>query len=979
MAVSLLGNVALLSCTLQQSALGLVDTVPRFTAPPAARLPSNPVPRAIALGMRWRRQETIEQSPAPAPPVLVPAADTSAAQLREVESLSVIASSVLALGVLPGEELKVMLTGICEAIPPEALKSLLEAVGNSLAPHQHKAILVYVGPAWVEATLGKDKVKWNQTTKEPWWHHYDEFGRDTSRWALNGLLPRRAAKAALNKWIRDTDAAELKRVVQLGVRRVGPARLAALAPTVLGAIVGAPAANTLANGAINAAETPPRRNSTMSLATLFQSRLDPATAAYLAPRLLLALDPPTRRRAVAEGIRSLSDRRARALLATPALVAVVAEDKELARQREILLAATNATLMSSSVDSLNDTEIRGSTTSPSNFVLYPLRRKLAKSWLATPQPMSPQGGQVAPKQRNSLEVRSQVADAVQQLPPALIAAQLRSLIESLPAKFVCDEAVSLVQSLPSAELVEAAVSLVDAAPETALRGLAAKLLDVAADRKGSGPNSATALHSLARAAEQCDVKILRSTARALLRGVEPKRVADEAARLLSKDEAPSRVKRAILNALVAAEDKSRRFSNLREMLDDAAARTTAPAAPAAPKQPGATKTFLDNIRRMLLEKRPPSEADDDGISYSLTPPGLRRRNSLPIESVDTVPLEGLLLATLKELSPELVLEKALETLAALPPEAYEPLAKIVVNALWDRLVLSALPTGVTSSVRDLVESLTDRPRDATLAVSYVASATGGVAGGAAAKGALSASAKLGATAKGALLSTSAQTTASAALGMKLTAAASSVLSAKTVAIASVAAYAARLLFTGDTDEPPAETEWASVAGEAALAASLLAVSAIGVAVIEEVAAAKTAMIDTTSPKDRLTTTLLAASDERLRRVLVALARYPPRREAAAACRDALLNAAREADLGEFVVVDDGDDDYSANSKAFLDKAKRNAKAAANLLRQTQPKQTAAQQLTSLLNATTLLAPAPDSTTPVASPASSSDPRDSLKQ
>ena len=561
-------------------------------------------------------------------------------RLREAEQLSVIASSVMALGVLPGEELKAMLIGVCEAMPSDALKALLLAAGASIEPRQHKAIVMFAAPAWVAAAIAG-----NHSDEKPLWAKLDKVGREATRSTVRRLVPRRAAKAALNKWVRDTDADELKRVSLNAARRVDPERLATIAPRVLAAIVGAPPPAAAAaepwwtrlwkTDDVVQDDDEDASNATSRLAAreaILDSKLDARTAAWLVPRTLLALPARQRRTAIADGVRSLSESRASALLASPVVAAAVADDEQ---DRAARVTA--------------DDEDEG---------------------LGEPAPLSTTPAWLVASRGDVMVAQSAVTDAVERLPPALVAAQLRSLVESLPARFVRDEAVALVEALPPKELVEAATSLIDAAPERALRSLAAKLLDAVADgSQQRKPNSAAALHSLARAAEACDVEILRSTAREMLSGVRPRRVAEEAVRLLSTDEAPYRVKRAILDALLAAETKSRRFANLRDMFADASSVPPPPppdlaaVPPATETSKSRTRDAIASLRRILLEKR---EDDEEPLLVVDRAPPARRRSFRAWfggAPDDGLPLESLLVATLGELSPELVIEKAVETLA----------------------------------------------------------------------------------------------------------------------------------------------------------------------------------------------------------------------------------------------------------------------------------------------------------------------------
>ena len=88
-----------------------------------------------------RRRTVCAMAPAPAPTpapaapeslTVIPVAHQTAAHgngtgeaaaLRDVQSLSVVASSVLALGVLPAEDIKALLDGLCESLPPETFQA----------------------------------------------------------------------------------------------------------------------------------------------------------------------------------------------------------------------------------------------------------------------------------------------------------------------------------------------------------------------------------------------------------------------------------------------------------------------------------------------------------------------------------------------------------------------------------------------------------------------------------------------------------------------------------------------------------------------------------------------------------------------------------------------------------------------------------------------------------------------------------------
>ena len=74
------------------------------------------------------------------------------------------------------------------------------------------------------------------------------------------------------------------------------------------------------------------------------------------------------------------------------------------------------------------------------------------------------------------------------------------------------------------------------------------------------------------------------------------------------------------------------------------------------------------------------------------PPNLRSEE-------DASTLEELITAAFKELRPEVILDLTLETLAALPPDAYESLSRLLVVGLWDRLLLAQLPARRVAPVR----------------------------------------------------------------------------------------------------------------------------------------------------------------------------------------------------------------------------------------------------------------------------------------
>ncbi|KAH8067221.1 hypothetical protein JL720_12484 [Aureococcus anophagefferens] len=187
----------------------------------------------------------------------------------EARSLSVVASSVMALGVLPGEELKRMLDNFCASLPPDEFKALLLSIGANLAPRVHKNLVLLLAPDAVSRLLDRTALA-----------GYGDLGRNASRAALGRALPRRVAKTLVNRWLRDADAVELKRVVTSGLAKLGPGRLAELAPVCLAAIF----------GERRVAPPPPAAPPAEEPVVL------PATvAAWAAPRLALALGRDRRR------------------------------------------------------------------------------------------------------------------------------------------------------------------------------------------------------------------------------------------------------------------------------------------------------------------------------------------------------------------------------------------------------------------------------------------------------------------------------------------------------------------------------------------------------------------------------------------------------------------------------------------------------------------------------------------------------------
>ena len=143
----------------------------------------------------------------------------------EGRSLSVIASSVMALGVLPGAEIKLILENLCASLPPDEFKAFLLAIGANLAPQYHKNICCNLGPDLL-TFASPDSIK--------------NAVNGTTRAVGRALPPKRAAKAFVNRWLRESDASELKEVVTNALKRVGTRRLEMIAPDCLAAVFDQP-------------------------------------------------------------------------------------------------------------------------------------------------------------------------------------------------------------------------------------------------------------------------------------------------------------------------------------------------------------------------------------------------------------------------------------------------------------------------------------------------------------------------------------------------------------------------------------------------------------------------------------------------------------------------------------------------------------------------------------------------------------------
>jgi hypothetical protein len=305
-----------------------------------------------------------------------------------------------------------------------------------------------------------------------------------------------------------------------------------------------------------------------------------------------------------------------------------------------------------------------------------------------------------------------VADAVDTLPPALVASQLRAVVSRLPADFVRQEAVTLLETLPSKELVDAAAGLVDAAPEGVLRSLVSRLLDAATASRlkltqGLATGGVVTLQTLGVAVDTYDQALLRTTAKTLLYGAPPEALTQKVRDILLSTPSEN-IRGGVLRALDAASAKAAKYGSLKSML---AAKT--PVVEEVPINNQVRREELaSNLKNLFLRKKTLIRSEEDAST-----------------------LEELITAAFKELRPEVILDLTLETLAALPPDAYESLSRLLVVGLWDRLLLAQLPDPISRGLRDVVDTL-DKGLNSTAVQSYVEAGAGGVVVGAAARNVL---------------------------------------------------------------------------------------------------------------------------------------------------------------------------------------------------------------------------------------------------
>ena len=885
-------------------------------------------------------------APAEAPPRAPPPPQTNGASAPppdapEARSLSVVASSVMALGVLPGEELKRMLDNFCASLPPDEFKALLLSIGANLAPRVHKNLVLLLAPDAVSRLLDRTALA-----------GYGDVGRNASRAALGRALPRRVAKTLVNRWLRDADAVELKRVVTFGLAKLGPGRLAELAPVCLAAIFG-----ERPQVAPPPPAAPPAEEPVVLPATV---------AAWAAPRLALALGRDRRRAAVLRAIAGLSDGDARALLNDLSLSWAGAgrgdRDRQLADVVDIALSdpseprnGERALARRLPTDVKNDLvkTLAPYLTNDFLFRSFPEARRAADGALrllgvgtapnlapttegrllqardvariardrdlearvmraavkalSTPRDVSvpfanipivsrprvgerkPDGDFLVPATGPGPTVETAdavktvaetaVSDAVDTLPPALVAKQLRTLVARLPADFVRAEAVTLLETLPADELVDATVGLVDAAPEGVLRRLAGRLLDLAAQSRlratgGELTGGVVTLQSLAVAVNAYDVGLLRSTAKTLLRGAPPKNLAAKVKQILEATPGAT-IQNAVLRALDAAAAKGAEYDTLRSMMG-----AGAPSRVEAEADVEEKPDLAGSLKRLFLEK----QQDLNGL----------RGGAREDESEGEVPLEAVLLDVVNELNPELLIALSLDTLAALPPEAYESLSRLLVVGIWDRLVLQQLPPAVSEGLKEVVDTVSDTA-NASLLVSYVEAGAGGVVGGAAAKGSLNI--LLGGKAGAALGGTT--------LGAAAKAGVAGAAAFKGLALTSIF-YAGKLFLFSDSQPESLDQAWATVAEEAFLSSFLLVAATLGVAAYDRRDKGDDAS-RFREAGDRSRAALAALllgpdsdpfADRDLEKALKKAARDPPRRGAAAVCRNLLLDEYLDADAAE---------------------------------------------------------------------------------
>ncbi|KAH8050756.1 hypothetical protein JL722_11087 [Aureococcus anophagefferens] len=711
----------------------------------------------------------------------------------------------MALGVLPGEELKRMLDNFCASLPPDEFKALLLSIGANLAPRVHKNLVLLLAP---DATL-------------------------------------------VNRWLRDADAVELKRVVTSGLAKLGPGRLASSR-----GLFGRDLRRR------RVAPPPPA-------APPAEARRAPGDGRRLgraAPRARARAGPAPRPRAIA----GLSD--GGALLNDLSLSWAGAgrgdRDRQLADVVDIALSdpseprnGERALARRLPTDVKND---------------LPAKSGRAEARRRLPRARGGPGPTVETADAVKTVAETAVSDAVDTLPPALVAKQLRTLVARLPADFVRAEAVTLLGTLPADELVDATVGLVDAAPEGVLRRLAGRLLDLAAQSRlratgGELTGGVVTLQSLAVAVNAYDVGLLRSTAKTLLRGAPPKNLAAKVKQILEATPGAT-IQNAVLRALDAAAAKGAEYDTLRSMMG-----AGAPSKVEAEADVDQKPDLAGSLKRLFLEK----QQDLNGL----------RGGTREDESEGEVPLEAVLLDVVNELNPELLIALSLDTLAALPPEAYESLSRLLVVGIWDRLVLQQLPPAVSEGLKEVVDTVSDTA-NASLLVSYVEAGAGGVVGGAAAKGSLNI--LLGGKAGAALGGTT--------LGAAAKAGVAGAAAFKGLALTSIF-YAGKLFLFSDSQPESLDQAWATVAEEAFLSSFLLVAVTLGVAAYDRRDKGDDASrFREAGDRSRaaLAALLLGPDSDPADRDLGAEKgrEDPPRRGAAAVCRNLLLDEYLDADAAE---------------------------------------------------------------------------------
>ncbi|KAH8058446.1 hypothetical protein JL721_9467 [Aureococcus anophagefferens] len=242
-----------------------------------------------------------------------------------------------------------------------------------------------------------------------------------------------------------------------------------------------------------------------------------------------------------------------------------------------------------------------------------------------------------------------------------------------------------------------------------------------------------------------DVGLLRSTAKTLLRGAPPKNLAAKVKQILEATPGAT-IQNAVLRALDTAAAKGAEYDTLRSMMG-----AGAPSKVEAEADVDQKPDLAGSLKRLFLEK----QQDLNGL----------RGGTREDESEGEVPLEAVLLDVVNELNPELLIALSLDTLAALPPEAYESLSRLLAGA-------------------------------------------GGVVGGAAAKGSLNI--LLGGKAGAALGGTT--------LGAAAKAGVAGAAAFKGLALTSIF-YAGKLFLFSDSQPESLDQAWATVAEEAFLSRS----------------------------------------------------------------------------------------------------------------------------------------------------------------